>query len=99
MDSKIKYRIVVEKPILFCNDELFRRLNWLGFKTLGHQDSLSQILISNGFSTPHMVKEYEQTYFKWQITSLKGVTHTGMYLNEADSLAEAIILLNKLELI
>lgn len=99
MNAKIRYKIVIEKPRLFCSDILFRKLNWIGFKTLGHYDSLYQILVSNGFNTPDKVKEHEQTYYKFQIHAPEGVTYTGMYLNEADSLAEAIILLRKLELI
>ncbi|MCK5613286.1 hypothetical protein KAR91_66045, partial [Candidatus Pacearchaeota archaeon] len=82
-------------PRLFCTDQLFKKLYWLGFNTTGYWKTLSQIILSSGYDTPHQYKDCGNTYFRFQIFNNEEKLHTRIYINYADALAQQIIFLKE----
>lgn len=89
-----QYKYHEEKEIVprkCCTEDRLKRLKKAGFKTLGYENGLEDILKDKGFGLP--VKDGDSYTFtidsKW----------VRSYFNRADALASEILLLRELKLI
>lgn len=86
-------KVTTSIPTEFCTPDRQKRINEQGIITNGHITSMEAILTENGVELPQLIfDDYKREYYLFRCEK-----YNLLFLEYSDCLAEAILLLKKLD--